>query len=66
MTRHLVELGVSIQVWRNQWGQVVIDLKCPEAEPEIRLNNKVAPNPPKDAPALLERTFGTRMQGDSD
>lgn len=55
MSRHLVELGVSIQVWRNQWGQVIIDLKCPEPHPEVRVNNVVLPEPDPNAPTLKER-----------
>jgi hypothetical protein len=41
MSRHLVELGVSIEVARNEWGQIVIDLKSKEGPVLLRLNNRL-------------------------
>jgi hypothetical protein len=38
--RHLVECGVSIAVSRNEWGQLIIDLKSPESNPQVRFNNQ--------------------------
>lgn len=38
--RHLVECDVSIAVSRNEWGQVIIDLKSKEKQPQIRFNGQ--------------------------